>query len=249
MSNGHGSFAHVYIHCLYKPKGGINMLETYRTVDAVSKELIDGYIRASYDLTGWKLAEGTSQRCSRPLHALFHAITEFLAKVKQTKGPGVALTLDDQFGNFQFAGIVKYHPSEDPDQPGNWSYSFTFNPPDIEGLKVYSSNSVEFKTVFSDIADHIYGITMDPMSGDDESTRKMVYSSLAEIGIVTIKNWIDENSVSTDPVATEIKGKCIIDALIDGEGNKIGAITPSGEMKNIIKDDARLEEAKETESK
>lgn len=225
------------------------MLETYRNIDPVSRELVDEFVRTSDELNGWKFSEGSSGRCSRCFHALFQSITEFLSKVKQIKGPGVALVLQDQNGNFQFAGTVVYHKNEDEDLPGNWSYSFVFNPADAEGLKIYSSNSVEFRTTFEDIASKLYGIVMDPTQGvePDESARAVVYSSLVESCVVAIKNWIDENSTSSTPVSTEIPGKCIIDAFLNDKGEKVSSITPSGEMKNLIKDDARIEEAKEAE--
>lgn len=224
------------------------MVETLLYVEPVSRELVDGFIRVGNEKFGWKLKEDSEQRSSRILHLLFAAITNFMAKVKNTEKV-VCLELDDSDGNFQFLAKVEYHPNDNPDMPGNWSYEFSFNPEDREG-EIYKSTSMEFKQLTLDIAEHQYGVVFFSSDGIGQYESKITgISDIIEVAILTIKDWIDENSVSETAVTTEIKGKVLIDACIDENGIKIGCITPSGEMKNIIKDDQAIESKMEESNK
>ena len=224
------------------------MVETLLYVEPVSRELVDGFIRVSNEKLGWKLKEDSEQRCSRVLHLLFDAITNFMSKVKSTEKP-VCLELTDRDGNFQFIAKVEYHANDNPDMPGNWSYEYSFNPEDKEG-DVYKSTSMEFKQVMLDIGEHQYGLVFFPADGIGLYESKLTgIADIIEMAILTIKDWIDENSVSETAVTTEIKGKVLIDACVDENGIKVGCITPSGEMKNIIKDDQCIESKMEENSK
>lgn len=220
-----------------------------RVVEPVSKELIDGFIKNAVETAGWNLFEDSSQRVSRCFHLLFESVANFLGKVKQTKKP-VGLILEDPYQNFAFAAIVEYHENTvADDMPGNWTFTFTFDPADLDGATVYRASGNEFKEILIDISEHSYGFNFELMGDQDVlDVKRIVMTQVIAIAAKTIRQWVDENSNSSEPVVTQIKGKCIIEACLDSAGKKVFSITPDGELKNIIKDDAALEDKKEEES-
>ena len=170
-------------------------------------------------------------------------MTNFLAKVKSTEH-SVALSIEDEKETFLFGAKVEYFPNETSDElPGNWGYSFSFDPKDLaDADKKYSSNSNEFKDLCLLISKTQYGFVMskDEENSSESPSEREIITIINSISAKTIRNWVEENSVSSTPVSTEIKGKVIIEAMLDND-TKICSITPSGELKNIIKDDAAIE--------
>ena len=227
------------------------MLEKFAKVDSVSKELIDGIIKSFSEGMGWVIVEADDQRCSRSFHLLFDSIANFLAKVKSTEEK-VGLILEDYNQNFQFAAYVQYVPNANEDMPGNWVLAFTFDPDDLKDCPtIYKSSDNAYKDLTGDIAKHHYGFDFTSDSTTDPNSlldmQRVMINQIIGAAARAIKGWVDENSISSEPISTEIKGKCILDAMVDSDGTKICSITPSGELKNIIKDDAAIENKKERE--
>ena len=228
------------------------MMEKFKSVESVSKELIDGYIKTCSEGLNWNMQEENDQRCSRTFHLLFASIAGFLSKVKSTESK-VALVLEDYNQNFQFASFVEYVPNANEDMPGSWTFAFTFNPHDIDDAGiVYRLSGNEFKDVASNIAMQQFGYVF-YNEEDNESNlldnNRTIIMMILGAAAKAIKGWVDENSVSQTPVSTEIPGKGLLEAMVDENGTKIGAFTPSGELKNIIKDDAAVEHKSEQEAK
>lgn len=224
--------------------------QVIRTIPAVSQELIDSFIKNADATIGWKITEDSSQKCTRSFHLFFDAVTNFMAKVKSTD-LSVGLSIEDERGVFQFAAKLEYFKNENGDDlPGNWGYSFTFNPDDLKNVdKTYSTSSNEFKDLGVLIAKNRYGMVLtidDNNNSDYVSTERELFTKIMGCIARTIRNWVDENSISTEPVSQEIPGKVIIEAMLEND-QKVCSITPSGELKNIIKDDAAIEYAVEKE--
>lgn len=223
--------------------------QVIRTIPIVSQELIDTFIKQADASIGWKISEDSSQKCTRSFHLFFDAVTNFLAKVKSTD-LSAGLSIEDERGVFQFAAKVEYFKNESGDDlPGNWGYSFTFNPDDLKKVdKMYSTSSNEFKDLGVLIAKNRYGmvLTVESNNSDYVSNEREVFSKVMGCVARTVRNWVDENSVSSEPVSVEIPGKVIIEAMLEND-QKVCSITPSGELKNIIKDDCAIEYAVEKE--
>ena len=222
---------------------------TKQIVTEVAKELIDGYIKNIQETVGWQLKEDEKMICSRSFHLLFKSITNFMAKVKDVNG-AVGFIAEDPMQNFVFGAIVEGHDSEDKDMPGNFSFVFTFDPDDMKDCKtIYKMSGNEFKEVAIDTAIHEYGYQFNATAETDQiDQRRTVITQLLTNAAKCVRQWVEENSVAPEPVVTEIKGLAIIEAQVDENGMKVFAITPSGELKNIIKDDAALEAKHETEA-
>ena len=218
--------------------------QVLKTMPAVSQELIDSFIKQADSSIGWKISEDSSQKCTRSFHLFFDAITNYIAKLKSTE-ESVGLSIEDERGVFQFAAKLEYFKNETSDDlPGNWGYSFTFNPDDLKNVKrMYTTSSNEFKDLGALIAKTRYGMVLtvgSSESADYVSTERELFTKIMGIVARVIRNWVDENSVSEEPVCQEIPGKVIIEAMLEND-QKVCSITPSGELKNIIKSDAAIE--------
>ena len=224
------------------------MVDMIRQVPSVSKELVDGLMKNFSESIGWQLSETSAQELSRCFHFFFSATTDFLSKVKSTDHP-VAIVAEDMYQNFMFGIIVEYHKNDNEEMPGNWSMVYTFDAKDIEACgEAYSVSGNEFKDMAISIGENMYGYLFTAKDGNNilEQKRIIVTQIMANVA-KTIRQWVEENSVSAEPVSTEIGGKVIIDAMVDETGTKVFSITPSGELKNIIKDDAAIESKKDRE--
>lgn len=225
------------------------MTQVIKSVSTVSQELIDSFIQQADASIGWKISEDSTQKCTRSFHLFFDAITNFLAKVKDTE-VSTAISIEDDRGVFQFAALVKYYKNETSDDlPGNWAYTYTFNPDDIKTIdKVYSTSSNEFKDLGIVLGKSRYGLMFTVDNNTDYvSTERELFSKIMGCVARAIRNWVDENSVSSEPLSQEIPGKVIIEAMLEND-QKVCSITPSGELKNIIKDDAAIERKVEKDS-
>ena len=167
------------------------------------------------------------------------AISTFLGRVKIAKEEeAVAVVLTDESGAFMFAGSVLYHANaENPDEPGNWTYTLTFNESDIEKiaakrqLKKYLMSDDAFKNVFDKCAYDIGGIQLEH--------DRYIYESFL-ITVETIKSVLDTNASEKENFTIELPGYFVAEVSIE-DGEKCFAMTPDGAMKELIKSDIDLD--------
>lgn len=215
-------------------------------VASVSKELIDAFIKNCHESVGWELVEDQQKTCSRGFYLLFGSITEFLGKVKDTT-KRVGIVVEDEKGVFQFGAYVDYNKVGEDDEAGSWSYVFTFDPNELTDAKTYRTSNDEFKQIAVYVAVKSYGYAFiyDEGSNDEASEnnqKKEIVFSIIAAAAKAVRIWVEENSISVDPRSTEIEGMVIIEAALSDDGNeKVFSITPSGALKNAIKDDCMVE--------
>lgn len=167
---------------------------------------------------------------------VFHAVSSCLSDIKDEKTPKAVVfkTVD---GTFIGAAKVEYMANkDDPKNPsaGRWDYTWTFYEEDINGADIVdvSTNALMTK-YFSSSGSNLYGMTF--ISSD-------VCVTLCTLVIEMIKKWLVDNTTSSDPEATlTLEGVFTASgAIIDGK-IELGVV-PAGEMKVIIKDDAKIQE-------
>lgn len=190
------------------------------------------------DSTGFAFSPD-DDRPERLLQAFFAATAAYLGKYKVTKtDEAVALVLTDMVGMFKFAAIVQYHENEEnPDEPGNWSFTMTFNEDDIDSLEkkksvkkiLYNDNS--FTATFVKVAYDISAIEI-------MHTSYCLDSYLLIID--TLLQILDREAKANEVVDIEVPGYITASVSVEGD-EKIFAITPDGYLKTIIKNDSVLE--------
>jgi hypothetical protein len=182
---------------------------------------------------------GDDDRPERIVKAFFASSAAYLSKVKVAKAEeAVALILTDVAGNFKFAGIVEYHENtENPDEPGNWSYTMTFNEKDVDSLEkkrtvkklLYSSDA--FKAVFDKVAYDVAAIQF-------QHNTYMFDACLLVID--TLLQVLDREAQEGTVVDIDLPGYFVASVSVE-DGEKVFAITPDGNMKEVIKDDTALD--------
>lgn len=182
---------------------------------------------------------GDDDRPERIVKAFFASSAAYLSKVKVSKADeAVALVLVDVAGNFKFAGIVEYHENkENPDEPGNWSFTMTFDPKTLDTIEkskslkklLYSSDA--FKAIFDKVAYDVAAIQFQHQT--------YMYDA-CQLVIDTLLQVLDREAKEDEVVDIELPGYFTASVSVE-DGEKVFAITPDGHMKQIIKDDTELD--------
>lgn len=169
----------------------------------------------------------------RVTRSVFAACAEFLKKVK-VKDPekAVALVLSSTSGTFKFAAIVQFSENEEnPEDPGNWHYSHTFEESVLEDLeksrsvKKYLFSDDSFKTVLDDAAYNV---------GSIQFKKDRFLFSACNIVIDTILQVLDKEAVEDEIVEIQYPGYFSATVEVENDKKSFG-ITPDGAMKEIVK--------------
>lgn len=163
---------------------------------------------------------------------VFTAIARFLGVMKSKDAGKVALRINDYKGNLLMASIVTFTENDDPNMPGNWSLSFTFDPEDLkEVTTVHSSNDIAFHKVLADV-------TLELISYRYINTQ--FEDNIVNLIIETLKDCLDKNANPTEPFILELPE--IFEATVTVEDDhKIFEVSPSSKLSRIIKGDGDIE--------
>ena len=161
---------------------------------------------------------------------LFAAMAEFLGIHKNTEKKA-ALVIKDIKGDFIMAGIVSYHVNEEETTeetvPDNWYLAFTTNEEDIKDVEsVYSANDLSFQTVLTTCLHSLFGIRF--------TFPGYIYTLIVNAAR-TLVDWLDSNAKADDITEIECEGYFVASVELDGD-EKVIAITPSGELKRMVKE-------------
>lgn len=178
-------------------------------------------------------------RPERMMKAMFYAIAAYLSKRKVSEpDTAVALTLYDGNNEFRLAAIVEYSMNEEnPDEPGNWSLSMTFNENDLKELeesktvRIFSMNDPAFKSIYDKVAKDVGGF---------QFPRETYMWDACLLIIDTLIQTLDSEAIAGETVDLDFDGYFVASVSIEND-HKIMTIMPSEHMKVIIKDDTILD--------
>lgn len=182
---------------------------------------------------------GDDDRPERVIKAFFITTAVFLSKAKIAKiDQAVALILTDVAGVFKFGAVVEYHENQDnPDEPGNWSLTFTFYEDDIADIEKAKAvqkllySSTEFNTLFNKIAYDVVSINFEHSS--------YLYDACLLV-VETVRQVMEREARTDGQVDVEFDECFIASVAVEGDVPVIG-IVPDGKLKEIIKDDSALD--------
>ena len=162
---------------------------------------------------------------------LFTGVSNLLNHSKSMEHP-VAFTFRKIDKSFIAGALVQFFDNEDKSNPGNWSLVWTFDEVDIPDTAL--------KIDFSDPQTHSYFIaTAGEKYGMQFKSDAMLVDCLT-YALIQLKKWLDENAKEGTEVMVE--QDAIFQARVAVEnGEKVFAIEPAGEIKNLIKSDAMIE--------
>ena len=189
------------------------------------------------DSLGGYIFDRDDERPERLSKVFFAGVSSYLSRRKVTKEDEcVALLISDINGQFKFGAVVEYTPNENPDEPGNWNYWFTFNQEDINDLekrktiKKYITDDA-FKSVMDKVAYEVGGFGFEHSS--------YIYDSCL-IVIDTILQVLDHEAIEGQVVDLEMPGYFLASVQTEND-EKTFAIVPDGHMKALIKSDVELD--------
>lgn len=162
---------------------------------------------------------------------LFTGVSNLLNHSKSMDHP-VAFVFRKIDKSFIAGALVQFFNNEDSNNPGNWSLVWTFDEADIPDTAL--------KIDFSDTGTHSYFIAVaGEKYGMQFKTDSMLVDCLS-YSLIQMKKWLDENAKEGAEVMVE--QDAIFQARVAVEnGEKVFAIEPAGEIKNLIKSDAMIE--------
>jgi len=194
-----------------------------------------------YSFTAGKDGDDTykDDRPERIIKSFFTATSTFLAdKIKNgMKERALALILTDVAGNFKFAAIVQYQENENPDEPGNWNYTMTFDEEDVNDIEKDNPmqkilyNNESFRPVFRQIA---YDV------GCIEFEHDTYMYDACLLVIDTLLQILDREAKEGDTETIELSGYFIASVKCEND-EKTFAIDPDGQQKSIINNHEKLE--------
>ena len=190
------------------------------------------------DSSGYAFSKD-DDRPERMTKAFFAATAAFLSanKISDTN-KAVALVLTDLTSQFKFAAFVQYHENtENPDEPGNWSFTMTFNEEDLDSLEKKKAvkkilyNDDAFTATFCKVAYDVSAL---------EFMHSTYYLDAYFLIIDTLIQVLDREAKPNEVVDIEVPGYITASVSVEND-EKVFAITPDGYLKAIIKNDKALE--------
>ena len=178
-----------------------------------------------------KCTDLAPEHTGKMLDVVFTGTANLLNQAKSKEKPTV-FTFRKINGDLIAAAMVRFFENEDTNNPGNWSLVWTFDDADIpeDALTIDLSDS-QTHSYFRAVAGEKYGMRF-------EDTAAM--TDCLTYALIHVKKWLDENAKEGAEVSLEFDGFFQARVAIEN-GEKVFAIEPDGEIKNLIKDDAAIE--------
>lgn len=171
-----------------------------------------------------------AQHVEKVLRVLMTGASNMLGEMKSLDTPkAVAFRKPD--GSFIAGAKVAYNKNpDDPDNPasGNWSYIWTFNEDELNGAVItdVNTNILTFD-YFRRAADKLFR-----MKFTDDGVGIMMFNLILE----GISQWLSENAVDNEERSLVSNG--VMEAACKVENGVVSkALTPQGEIKELIKGD------------
>lgn len=167
--------------------------------------------------------------CEKIANTLVEGVTMCLNAMKRTDKPA-AFVFEEINENFVAGAVVEYFAGKN-DDPGNWSYIWTFSADDIpDNAKIVRATDMSTHNFFTSCSMRKYSFTIDP------EAIAVIYTVLLK----TISKYLEDNATKDDITGVEVPGVIQAQAAIEGD-EIVKSIEPLGEMKVLIKDDATIE--------
>lgn len=187
------------------------------------------YSTGLYSEKGYDIAW---EHTNKILDIIINGVTECLADIKSKDYPVVFMFKEGE-KNFIAAAILEYYPNEDdPNRPGNWNYSWTFNEGDIpENAMIKTPYDNKLASYFRSVGMNKYGMEFEKVEWLGDCT---VYL------LKVIKKWLDDNASENEENGVKIDGLVQFRVAVEN-GEKVTSIEVDGEIKQLIKDDSAIE--------
>lgn len=190
------------------------------------------YSTGLYHEKGYDLA---ADHTNKVLEVMVLGVTEYLASIKSKEYP-VVYSFVENNGEFIAAAMVQYFPNEDDaTKPGNWNYSWTFDKDDLPEGEYRSIDSAKDQgslSYFRAVGMTKYGMVFEQPDYAGDLFRYL---------LTVIKNYLNDNASEAEEKTVKYDGLIQFRVAVE-DGEKVMSIEVDGEVKQIIKDDAAIEQ-------
>ena len=171
-------------------------------------------------------------RVAELYRVIFNSIATMLKVNRNKNNPRIGFKLLNDAGEFRLGAILEYQKAEESEEDtGNWVLSFTFYEEDMKDLNDCKDNM--FDSFFT-IADHEMYSTTCGHFVDGE-----VITDMFSAAIESLKSQLSDIADSGEEVVITLPG--VFEASVGfEEGQKVYAIVPGHNIKQLIKDDKGL---------
>lgn len=190
----------------------------------------ENYVHALYTEKELDLAE---EHTDKVLSSIVNGVSECLGDIKSKEYP-VAFVFEENNLEFIAGAVVEFHQNEEsPDQPGNWTYIWTFDKEDIPENARKVNIDAKMATYFYGVANKKY---------------TMGFKSLEDLIILSnyifrfISSWLDDNAKEGEENGVQLKDVIVARCAVEND-EIVKSIEPIGEVKVLIKGDAAIEAA------
>lgn len=163
---------------------------------------------------------------------IFTSIAQALGDMKKKDTP-VAFIVKKANDDFIAGAVIRYIPNEDDNtKPGSWNYSWTWYKDDIPSNALLKDlSNPEIYTFYRLVGQGKYSAAF---------RSQVAIIDLTRYFLETLSKWLDDNASETEEVGVEMEG--VFEASVSVEdGVIVKSLVPKGEIKELIKDDSKLE--------
>ncbi len=165
------------------------------------------------------------------LTTLVAGVTEYLSSIKSTSYP-VVFAFRESNDEFIAAAIVEFHKGN-KGEVGNWSYTWTFYEDDIpEKSRIENAYKPEIIQYFRNVAISKYSMIF-----EQPDYPGVLFSYLLSV----IKKYLNDNASESEEWGVKLDGIIQFRVAVEN-GEKVLSAEVDGEIKQLIKDDAAIEE-------
>ena len=171
-------------------------------------------------------------RVAELYRVIFNSIATMLKVNRNKNNPRIGFKLLNDAGEFRLGAILEYQSGEESEEDtGNWVISFTFYEDDMKDINDCKDNMFDS---FTTIADHeMYSTTYGHFT--EESAITNMFSAAIEV----LKDQLSSIADSGEECKITLPG--VFESSIGfEEGQKVYAIIPGHNVKQLIKDDKGL---------
>ena len=162
---------------------------------------------------------------------IFESVSNCLHDVK-VKEYATAFLFEDLAGDLIACAVIQFHENQDKNEPGNWSYIWSFDREDIpDGSRTIKITDTQAQTYFASVAGSRYKMGF-------ETAASLVET--ANYFLKVVNRYLEDNVTKDKEVAIELDGVFEARAAYDN-GDLVKSIIPIGEIKAIAKGDGDIE--------
>jgi hypothetical protein len=167
------------------------------------------------------------EHVGKVLDVLVYGVTSALSALKRQDKP-IGFVFRDKGKEFICAAYVQFQQNEEnPNEPGNWDYAWTFYeddlPDNMEELNTYRGDLMQF---FRTRSSSVYGFYHKTVE---------IWGDISSVLMRIIASWLQENTTEGEETEMSLENIITFKSSVNGDGEIEKSIEVEPEIKSLIK--------------